>query len=347
MKPKKRTYCPASGRAKILFETKEEADRFIVYNSQEILFQHRKAPVRSYFCAMCCGYHVTSNPSLEEGEELDARVEEKLRWLEDEKERKRRVAELREQKVKEARAEVKSKFAALSSRYGTLLEVLKNLMTQILLEEAASRILSEKGPFVEAVAENPEWEKGKELLQRFEELETTLNEYQSITTNPEKCQEILSHDPGEGSSRVLHVMLSNRERMDAIEQNLSRLQEDELSEEEVRTLSDAVIALARHLEGGGISKSRKQYIARLGEVIGARGFVMEQEKKELTVRARTEKERLRITKTIQLLELADQAAREGNDLLSRNCMFQAISQLDGIPPCEEKDAILRYLGMTE
>ena len=71
MKPKKRTYCPASGRAKIFFETKEEADRFITYNSEDILSQCRKAPVRSYYCAMCCGYHVTSNPSLEEGEALD------------------------------------------------------------------------------------------------------------------------------------------------------------------------------------------------------------------------------------------------------------------------------------
>lgn len=347
MKPKKRTYCPASGRAKIFFETKEEADRFITYNSEEILSQCRKAPVRSYYCAMCCGYHVTSNPSLEEGEELDAQVQEKLRRLEDEEERKRQIAELKEREVAEARAEVKSKFAALSSKYGTMIENLKNLMTRLLLGEAMTLILSEKETLRKAVDENPGWEKGKDQLQCMEELEAVLNEYQSIADNPEKRQEILSLEHKEGGAKTLYVMLSNSEQIAVIERCLSRLQEEELTGEEVIALSDAVVAATKQLEGGCISKIRKQYIARLGAVIGARGFVMEQGKRKTKVRPRTDKERLRIAKTIQLLELADQADREGNDVLSRNCMFQAISQLDGIPPCEEKDAILKYLGMTD
>lgn len=57
----------------MLFEEKSEADNFIKYNRCGILEEKGKAPVRSYYCELCCGYHVTSNPSTEEGEKMDNR----------------------------------------------------------------------------------------------------------------------------------------------------------------------------------------------------------------------------------------------------------------------------------
>lgn len=55
----------------MLFGEQSEADYFIKYNHGGILEENGKAPVRSYYCELCCGYHVTSNPSKEEGEKLD------------------------------------------------------------------------------------------------------------------------------------------------------------------------------------------------------------------------------------------------------------------------------------
>ena len=57
----------------MLFETQAKADNFIRYNSEGILEENGKAPVRSYYCEMCGGYHVTSNPSEEIGERLNQR----------------------------------------------------------------------------------------------------------------------------------------------------------------------------------------------------------------------------------------------------------------------------------
>ena len=57
----------------MLFETQAKADNFIKYNSEGILEENGKAPVRSYYCEMCGGYHVTSNPSEEVGERLNQR----------------------------------------------------------------------------------------------------------------------------------------------------------------------------------------------------------------------------------------------------------------------------------
>ena len=74
MRPtKNRVYCYGCQRSKMLFESKEKADKFITYNSEGMLEENGKAPVRSYYCEMCGGYHVTSNPSLVAGESLNQR----------------------------------------------------------------------------------------------------------------------------------------------------------------------------------------------------------------------------------------------------------------------------------
>lgn len=57
----------------MLFEEKKNADNFIHFNKDTILEESAKAPVRSYYCVFCSGWHVTSNPSLEHGEEQDKR----------------------------------------------------------------------------------------------------------------------------------------------------------------------------------------------------------------------------------------------------------------------------------
>ena len=51
----------------MLFETQAKADNFIKYNSEGILEENGKAPVRSYYCEMCGGYHVTSVGYLQTG----------------------------------------------------------------------------------------------------------------------------------------------------------------------------------------------------------------------------------------------------------------------------------------
>ena len=74
MKPtRNNVFCNGCQRSKMLFETKAKADKFIMYNSEGIFEEKGKAPVRSYYCEFCCGYHVTSNPSEEVGEKLSDR----------------------------------------------------------------------------------------------------------------------------------------------------------------------------------------------------------------------------------------------------------------------------------
>lgn len=63
MKPTKNlVFCAACKRLKMLFDTQAKADNFIRFNQKEIKKETGRAPVRSYYCSICCGYHVTSKP---------------------------------------------------------------------------------------------------------------------------------------------------------------------------------------------------------------------------------------------------------------------------------------------
>ena len=50
-------------KPKMLFESQAKADNFILYNKEEIEEENGKAPVRSYYCRLCGGWHVTSSQS--------------------------------------------------------------------------------------------------------------------------------------------------------------------------------------------------------------------------------------------------------------------------------------------
>ena len=65
----------------MLFEEKSGADNFIKYNNGGILEENGKAPVRSYYCEFCCGYHVTSNPSVEDGAKQDCQDSQLIQEL--------------------------------------------------------------------------------------------------------------------------------------------------------------------------------------------------------------------------------------------------------------------------
>ena len=47
----------------MVFESQAKADNFIRYNKEEIEEENGRAPVRSYYCKLCGGWHVTSKMS--------------------------------------------------------------------------------------------------------------------------------------------------------------------------------------------------------------------------------------------------------------------------------------------
>ena len=134
MKPKKnQIFCVACGRPKMLFETEAEAQAFIRFNSGDILKVSRKAPVRSYYCQLCGGYHVTSNNSKTHAEWLDIRDKVLAEEVD------RRVKANLKPKTNQKQTNQEPKFKGAKENKFDILEQLEQsdiLMTKGMLDEA-------------------------------------------------------------------------------------------------------------------------------------------------------------------------------------------------------------------
>ena len=136
MKPtKNQIFCVACGRPKMLFETKAKADNFIKFNSSEMMEESGKAPIRSYYCEICGGYHVTSNNSKTHAEWLDIR--DKI--LAEEVDRRVKANLMPKSNQKQTNQGPKSKRAKAKENKQNMLEQLEQsdiLMTKGMLDEA-------------------------------------------------------------------------------------------------------------------------------------------------------------------------------------------------------------------
>lgn len=86
MRPtRNRYFCIAAKRIKMLFESQSQADNFIKFNKDEMEELGGKVPVRSYYCSLCGGWHVTSNPNAEYFETHRSYAEKKVDAIMEEK----------------------------------------------------------------------------------------------------------------------------------------------------------------------------------------------------------------------------------------------------------------------
>jgi len=128
----------------MLFETEIKAQAFMRFNNEEIESVNGYAPIRSYFCLVCCGWHLTSNigeayishkteKALEEYENTKRLKEErKTAKMIQEKEKKEFletficIAENNIQTIEFSKDHI-SKYASLIDETATLLENIKSI----------------------------------------------------------------------------------------------------------------------------------------------------------------------------------------------------------------------------
>lgn len=61
-------FCHDCRRVKMLFDTQEKADAFILRNQEQIKEESGYSPKRSYHCIVCGGWHVTSGDTFNEAD---------------------------------------------------------------------------------------------------------------------------------------------------------------------------------------------------------------------------------------------------------------------------------------
>lgn len=97
---KNSVYCHCCNKYKMLFTSKQHADNYIRFNSEAILSETGKAPIRSYYCSICGGWHLTSMP-LEFSEEHKSLFEVRFeRWY-NELEEKNKLKSKKKQNLSE------------------------------------------------------------------------------------------------------------------------------------------------------------------------------------------------------------------------------------------------------
>lgn len=120
MKPvKNKVFCIDCGRSKQLFESESKADNFIRFNGEEILEESDKAPIRSYYCPSCGGWHVTSSPIAWNVKTRSERFIEKRKA---DAEARREVHKVYDEKIKDAKHKIKDVVNSLPEAYEKLKE---------------------------------------------------------------------------------------------------------------------------------------------------------------------------------------------------------------------------------
>ena len=152
MKPtKNRVFCPSCRHGRMLFETRQKAERFIRFNGDEILEESGRAPVRSYYCRLCCGWHVTSIESEATGRRLDRRDNFKVHRIDSKRDMAAAAASIRE-----------GRGLALSAQ----LDDVRTLLLACEFPSAGRLLKRTLSELYVAKRYYPEWEDGPAMLRR-------------------------------------------------------------------------------------------------------------------------------------------------------------------------------------
>lgn len=327
MKPtKNHTYCPSCRRPKMLFETAKEADAFIRFNAGEILEETGKAPVRSYYCPLCCGYHVTSNPSLEEGEMMDSRDEKMLRQLDESVKR---------------RLEAPALGKSLSEPIAATIEKARLLMAELRLEEARTLVGEALCDIKIGQAERSSWKgRGDELRLRAEKCLSIMEEFELARKDPAKAEEITASTSKSKNVALLQIMLLNTRKLEKLDGRIASIEKaiaEGMPIDELLSMIEETWEKVREWKNYGIKAAKAAYHTCLQEL---------EKKARDSVGAEAKKEKAKRKAILSAIRSAEKAAAlfpDGDSSLMWFHIERAQEVLSGVEDCPEKDQVLAFL----
>jgi predicted acetyltransferase len=90
----------------MLFESEKAANTFMKFNSEEIAELNGHAPIRSYFCIACNGWHVTSHPEEKYAVSRTERVLDSYKVFKEKQVKNREALVIRNREMREIRIRV-------------------------------------------------------------------------------------------------------------------------------------------------------------------------------------------------------------------------------------------------
>lgn len=331
MKPtRNRIFCISCRRPKMLFESREKADNFIRFNSDEMVSETGKAPVRSYYCALCCGWHVTSNPSTVRGEIMDGRDAELISMLEAQK-RSRPAPKQAPQKKEKVPKPVLPEFIQLCNSIGTV----KQMMRCCELERAESALEDISGAALELDPEVLPLENRDVILERVKGCEKVLGRFREVVGDSAAVAKIMASPPGVGWNALLRAMVRRREYGRIMEEGFASIERlnDEGRPEEAEAVAAGLSAMIPKTKSIYNIKERRAWEKRLKELTSGHVYGKESREKLLMALSRA--------------ELAAKAASEGQTGLCFSYIEDARRMLSKAVDCLEKDGIRSFLDDLE
>jgi hypothetical protein len=203
MKPSRnQVFCPSCRHNKLLFQSKQKADRFIQFNRDEILEETGKAPVRSYYCRLCCGWHVTSNEDDEVGRNLDRRDNKVIRKIDEDRDQSKLAASIKESRGPEISSYLDNVERALLGCDASFAEkVLKRTLY----------------PLYVARRYYPDWQEGCRLLDRGWSLQRVLSALKDAATDADQPETA-------SDATLLDKVLSNKKEVAAFDTRLDAIE---------------------------------------------------------------------------------------------------------------------------
>lgn len=331
MKPThNRIYCISCRRPKMLFESKEKADNFIKFNSDEMVSETGKAPVRSYYCALCCGWHVTSNRSAVRGEIMDERDSELISWLESQKKAKAIHEATPAKKEKQPKAAF-PEYIQLC----TTVETVKHMMRRGETEKAESAIEDIRGAALELDQVVLPQEKREDVLERVLGCEQVLQQYREVIEDSGTVSEIMAGTPGTKWNALLKAMVKRREYKREMEEGFACI--------------ESLTAEGLIWEAEAVAAALLKRIPRTKTIYNAKErSAWENRLTELTKSFHPEKAyRDKLLMAISKAEMAAKAASEGLVGTCYSYIEDARLMLSKIENCPEKESIQAFLDNLE
>ena len=252
MKPiRNHFYCLSCRRSKLLFESKAKADMFIYYNRKEILEEAGYAPFRSYYCSLCCGWHVTSNVTVEVGERLDKRdnlISEAL---------KKKIAQNETKKyLNQTKAH----------EFDKHINKAKTLLVKGQKDNAAIILKSTICDINQELLKIPTWSAGISLKRRIKILLEFIDRYRKIVSDEEEFNSIVRSNPSDKNEIFFKEMVINCKAVSDVEDSFTKLKKmvETNSGEDALKMSETVKQTIQELKGrkqGGIKESYNQQLS--------------------------------------------------------------------------------------
>ena len=229
------------------FESQAKADNFIKFNSETMMNEDGWAPVRSYYCAFCACWHVTSNSSLKSAEHFDNLYNKEIEALKKPKKQPEKKEKFR------PTIEQSEYFKNLHKKIDTIFELL--VVGDI---EGTNEVFESCKVELENIPLDGRQENITKANAKMQLIETILEEVKRLIDSDEAIQlDYISKTPHTDAEKYVAIFLTNYRSIQAFN-NYYKIFQTVDTDEEIKQYFELMSQCVEKIKGPYSSDMRKK-----------------------------------------------------------------------------------------